>query len=320
MPGMTWSNVKEYFFDTSVERVPRRAIPTMDPRAGWAESYETGLRSTWLGHSTVLLEFGGTAETPGATVLTDPVWGLRASPMSFMGPKRFFSVPVTIAQLPRVDVVLISHDHYDHLCKESVLALAKRDVMFVTSLGVGARLERWGIAPKQIVELDWGEAWSGRGVTLVAEPAQHFSGRSLADRNSTLWSSWVIKGTSHQVYFSGDTGLTPQFIDIHRKHGRFDLTMIEIGAYHPSWGTIHMGPVNALKALDMLGGGTLLPVHWGTFNLGMHAWDEPAQTLASEAARTGATVLLPRVGQVIEPTSNAAQDAAVGRQRYAAWW
>lgn len=314
MPRPPWSVMKQFMFDRSVERVPTRPISTHDPRPGWAGPPASGLRTTWLGHSTVLVEIGK------SVVLTDPVWGLRASPMSFMGPKRFFAAPVAIEHLPRVDVVLISHDHYDHLCKASVLALANRDVIFVTSLGVGARLERWGIAATSIVELDWGEGWSGRGVTLCAEPAQHFSGRTLRDRNSTLWASWVIKGDRHQVFFSGDTGLTPQFAEVHRKHGAFDMVMLEIGAYHDAWGSIHMGPHKALQAFDMLGGGTLLPVHWGTFNLGLHAWDEPIIDIVAAAPRLAGAVITPPVGRVLEPTSAQAQDAAAGRSAHQPWW
>jgi L-ascorbate metabolism protein UlaG (beta-lactamase superfamily) len=166
---------------------------------------------------------------------------------------------------------------------------------------VGAHLERCGVAPERIVELDWGESVELPGLRFTATPSQHFSGRSAFDRNRTLWASWVVQSERRKVFFSGDTGLTPQFVDIGRAHGPFDLVMLEVGAFHPSWGTIHLGPENALTAFGMLGGGTLLPVHWGTFNLALHAWDDPAETLIALAAEQGARVLTPRLGAPIEP-------------------
>ena len=286
----------EYFFGTE-GRTPPAPPPLVSPLPHWAAPPETGLRATWLGHSTVLLELDG------VTVLTDPVFGERASPLSFAGPKRFHAPPVSIAELPRLDAVLVSHDHYDHLCRSSIKELVLRDVPFVTSLGVGSRLEAWGVRPERITELDWWDehVLPGGRLSFTAAPAQHFSGRTLRDRNSTLWSSWCLKTARHRVFFSGDTGLTDEFVEIGRRLGPFDLVMLEIGAYHPSWGDIHLGPENALTAHAYLGSGTLLPVHWGTFNLALHAWDEPAETLFQRAAEKGVRVLTPKLGSPIEP-------------------
>ena len=235
---------------------------------------ETGLRATWLGHSTVLVE------VDGLRILTDPVWGNRASPSRIAGPKRFQPVPVAIEALPPLDAVIISHDHYDHLDYPTILALAASNVPFYTSLGVGAHLESWGIAPERIVELDWWETATlpGAELTISASPSRHFSGRGLS-RNLTLWSSFAVRGPRHSFFFSGDTGLTPEYADIAARLGPFDLVMLEVGAFHPSWGEIHLGPENALEAHALLGGGAFLPVHWGTFNLAIHAWDDPAETL-----------------------------------------
>jgi L-ascorbate metabolism protein UlaG (beta-lactamase superfamily) len=278
------------------ERFPARPLPTESPLERWARPVETGLRATWLGHSTVLLE------VDGAHVLTDPVWGSRASPLGFAGPKRFQPVPVPVAQLPRLDAVIVSHDHYDHLDYPTILALATHDVPFVTSLGVGAHLEAWGVPPERIIELDWWESTELRaGVTITAAPSQHFSGRTVSSRNATLWSSFVVRGSRRSVFFSGDTGLTPEFHEIRARLGPFDLVMLEIGAYHPAWGDIHLGPENALEALARLGGGALLPVHWGTFSLAMHAWDAPVEALVELAPRRGAELVLPRIGEPVEP-------------------
>lgn len=285
------------FLCGGTRRVPDAPLPAMDPRATWLKPAATGLRATWLGHSTVLVEIDG------VRVLTDPVWGARASPSQLAGPKRFQPVPVALKALPPLDAVLISHDHYDHLCYPTLRALAKSEVPFITSLGVGAHLQAWGIAPERIFELDWWQSHriAGSEVEVTAAPSQHFSGRGLKDRNATLWSSLAIRGPKHQVFFSGDTGLTDQYTSIRERLGAFDLVMLEVGAWNAAWGDIHLGPENALMALQMLGGGAFLPVHWGTFSLAMHAWDEPAETLLTLAPQQGVHLLMPQLGQAIEP-------------------
>ncbi len=285
--------IGEYFFGNA-QRNPPGPLPLERPHEVWKRRPDTGFRTTWLGHSTVLLELDG------RRVLTDPVFGNRASPLGFVGPKRFHPVPASLDELPPIDVVVLSHDHYDHLCRSTMEALARTEVPIVTALGVGAHLERYGIAPARITELDWDESIDAFGLRITATPSQHFSGRSAVDRNATLWASWVIQSERRKVFFSGDTGLTSQFEDIGRAHGPFDLVMLEVGAYNPSWGGIHLGPENALKAFAMLGGGTLLPVHWGTFNLALHAWDEPAETLVTLASAQGARVVTPRLGAAVE--------------------
>ncbi len=279
-------------------RVPQSPLPVADPRPAWLQPPESGLRATWLGHSTVLIEIDG------CRVLTDPVWGARASPTRLAGPKRFQPVPVSLAQLPALDAVVISHDHYDHLDYPTLRTLAKGRVPIVTSLGVGAHLQAWGIAPERITELDWWQSHPlpGTGLTITATPSQHFSGRSLSDRNATLWSSMVLQGPKHRVFFSGDTGLTSEFALIRERFGAFDLALLEVGAYHPSWGDIHLGPENALKALALLGNPLLLPVHWATFSLALHAWDAPAEELLALAPRFNARLLMPLLGQAVQPT------------------
>jgi L-ascorbate metabolism protein UlaG (beta-lactamase superfamily) len=293
--GSAVSTMGQYFFGGQ-RRVPPAPLPSVDPRSGWARPVETGLRTTWLGHSTVLVEIDG------VRVLTDPVWGERASPFGFAGPKRFQPVPVAVDALPPIDAVIVSHDHYDHLCHETIRALAPTGVPFYTSLGVGAHLQAWGVPPERVVELDWWEGVEVRGVTITAAPSQHFSGRRVAGRNETLWSSFVLRGPRHAVFFSGDTGLTPEYEEICARLGPFDLVMLEVGAFHPAWGDIHLGPENALEALRLLGGGLFLPVHWGTFNLAIHAWDEPAEVLARLAPERGVQLVMPRLGEVVEPS------------------
>jgi L-ascorbate metabolism protein UlaG (beta-lactamase superfamily) len=288
-------------------RVPARPLPAVDPLAAWAKPPASALRATWLGHSTVLLEIDG------LRLLTDPVWGPRASPSRIAGPKRFQPVPVALNALPPLDLVLVSHDHYDHLDYPTMRELRDSAVPLVTSLGVGAHLESWGIAPERISELDWWESYSlpGAELSVTAVPSQHFSGRTPKSRNTSLWSSLVIRTPRHSVFFSGDTGLTSEYQLIRERLGPFDLVMLEIGAWHPSWGDMHLGPDNALQALAWLGGGPCLPIHWGTFSLAMHVWDQPVERLLELGPRQGARLLLPQLGQAIEPAHES---------RITPWW
>jgi len=301
LPGLRdtsvpWPTLGEFLRPTG-RQLPLGPLPALDPRETWRRPVDSGLRATWLGHSTVLLEIDG------VRVLTDPVWGPRASPSQLIGPKRFQPVPVALEALPPVDVVLISHDHYDHLDYPTIRALARWPVPFITSLGVGAHLEAWGVAPERITELDWWESCTLPHADLVvhAAPAQHFSGRGLKARNTTLWSSFVLASARHRVFFSGDSGLTPEYAQIGARLGPFDLVMLEIGAHHPAWGDVHLGPENALEALALLGSGALLPVHWGTFRLALHDWDHPADTLLALGPARGAKLLMPRLGEAVEP-------------------
>jgi len=285
------------FLHGGQRRVPPGPLPSVDPVARWSRKPETALRATWLGHSTVLLEMDG------VRILTDPVWGNRASPVTFAGPKRFQPVPVAISALPPLDAVVISHDHYDHLDYPTILELARLDIPFFTSLGVCAHLEAWGVPAERITELDWWESAElpRGGFSVTAAPSQHFSGRAIGGRITTLWSSLVLRGPRCSVFFSGDTGLTPEYSEIKERLGPFDLVMLEVGAFHPAWGDIHLGPENALKAFSLLGGERFLPVHWGTFNLALHAWDEPAERLVELAPSYGAHLVMPRLGEPVEP-------------------
>ncbi len=294
LKGSPFPLLGEYFFGDNV-RIPPAPLPIERPHETWAKVPSTRFRATWLGHSTVLLEMDG------RRVLTDPVFAERVSPFQFIGPRRFHPVPASVEELPPLDAVLVSHDHFDHLCSSTMKQLAKRRVPFVTALGVGAHLERFGVDPASITELDWHESAEIGGVSFTATPGQHFSGRGPGMRNQTLWASWVIRSGRRNVFFSGDTGLTPEFEATGRRYGPFDLVMLEVGAFHPAWGTIHLGPENALKVFQMLGGGTLLPVHWGTFNLALHDWNDPAEALLALAPAQNARIITPSPGSAIEP-------------------
>jgi len=285
------------FFCPKERRKPYGPLPTVDPLGVWNGHPSTDVRTTWLGHSTLLLELDG------RRILTDPIWGKRASPSRRFGPRRFQPVPVGLDALPELDAVLISHDHYDHLDYPTIRVLAKRDVPFIVPLGVGAHLEWWGVTADRITELDWWETAEvrGAGPRITATPAQHFSGRGPMARNHTLWASYVIEGAEGRVFFGGDSGMMSGFDEIGERFAPFDLVCLEIGAYHPAWGDIHLGPVNALGALDALGGGPLLPIHWGTFDLATHRWDRPIEVLLEGGRESGAELLTPRIGEPFEP-------------------
>ncbi|GGZ41294.1 MBL fold metallo-hydrolase [Streptomyces poonensis] len=282
-------------------RAPAGPVPLhATTAADLAAPPATGLRLTWTGHSSVL------AEIDGHRVLFDPVWGERCSPFPFAGPRRLHPVPLPLAALGPLDVVVISHDHYDHLDLPTIKALAGTDTLFAVPLGVGAHLEHWGVSEGRIRELDWHESTQVGGLTLTATPARHFCGRGLRNAQHTLWASWAVAGDEHRIYHSGDTGYFEGFKEIGAEHGPFDATMIQIGAYSEFWPDIHMTPEEGMRAhLDLQGGrpsGVMLPIHWATFNLAPHPWAEPGEGTLDAARAAGAAVALPRPGEPFEPT------------------
>jgi L-ascorbate metabolism protein UlaG (beta-lactamase superfamily) len=273
--------------DTSVPRAP---IPVQALDAAMlAAAPEASLFR--LGHSTLLLKLGG------EFWLTDPVFSERASPVQWAGPKRFHAPPISIADLPPIKGVILSHDHYDHLDYAAVRELAPKVEMFITPLGVGDRLVEWGIPAAKVRQLDWWQQTSLAGVRLVATPAQHFSGRGLGDGDSTLWASWVILHDDLRVFFSGDTGYHAGFKSIGERFGPFDVTFMETGAYDAQWPDIHMQPEQTLQAHLDLRGRWLMPLHNGTFDLAMHAWHEPFDRILALAQARGVSLATPGMGE-----------------------
>lgn len=257
-------------------RTPLEVVPVT--AAQLAASPPSGLRVTWLGHSTTLVELDG------QRILTDPIWSERAGPYA-------------------VDVIVVSHDHYDHLDHRTVIALKDRPTTWVVPLGVGAHLAYWGVPEARIVELDWWERTRVGGLEIVCTPARHASGRALHDDGDKLWASFAFLGPRHRVYFSGDTGLFPALAEVGERLGPFDLTMIEIGQYDHAWPDWHVGPEQAVRAHRMVRGRAMLPIHWAPFTLAYHAWTEPVERALAEAEATKVTLLTPRLGQPVEPSS-----------------
>ncbi|MEL1265166.1 MBL fold metallo-hydrolase [Pseudoxanthomonas putridarboris] len=264
----------------------------------------SGLRFTWFGHSSMLLE------VDGARVLIDPVWSRRPSPVAWLGPARWYAPPLALEDLPAIDAVLISHDHYDHLDRETVEALDARRVRFVVPLGVGAHLRAWGIPAARIHELDWWESVRIGALDITATPARHASGRINPESNATLWAGFAIAGPVHRAWYSGDTGFHSSLDRIGERLGPFDLTLIEAGQYDADWPDWHLGPELAVEAHRRVRGEVMVPVHWALFKLAHHGWTEPAERVLAAAACRGVDTRIPRPGQSIEPA----------RERTTRWW
>ena len=283
------------WFRGARSRRPPVPVPLVipDPEA-LAKIRSRGIRFVWLGHSTVYLEIDGNR------VLIDPVWAERASPFEIIGPRRTHPVPIALADLPLADVVVISHDHYDHLDMDVVRALAPQGTQFAVPLGVGAHLEAWGVPADQIIELDWWQGGTVGSLALVATPARHFSGRRIGDLDRTLWASWALIGPESRVFYSGDTGWMDEFERLGEELGPFDFTIIKCGAYSKWWPDVHIDGVQAVDANILLRGRRMLPVHWLTFDLALHPWDEPVRQVVDRAEELGVEVLTPRVGELID--------------------
>jgi L-ascorbate metabolism protein UlaG (beta-lactamase superfamily) len=288
--------MRQWIFGGSEHREPATVLPVESrTRAEYDTPPESGLRITWLGHSTLLVEIDG------VRVLVDPVFSERASPFSFAGPKRWYAPPLPLAELPDIDVIVISHDHYDHLDADFVRAMASSKVRFAVPLGIGAHLESWGIAFDRIDELDWWEETTVGAITLTSTPARHFSGRWIDDSGQTLWCGWAMRGPTHRAYYSGDTAMFDGFVDVGEKLGPFDVTMLEAGAYDRLWADVHLGPEQAVRAHELVKGSVFIPVHWGLFDLALHGWTEPIERVVVAAERAGVRIASPKPGERIEP-------------------
>lgn len=300
-------------------REPEQAIP-IEPfdRDAWERIPDHELGIAWFGHSCVLLKIDG------LTFLTDPVFGERASTFTFAGPKRFaYTEHMRVSKLPPVDVVLLSHDHYDHLCYETIHDLVvlrmsgaahdrpKRKLRFITALGVGAHLEKWGVDPARITELAWWEEAQVGPVKITFTPTRHFTGRGLTNRFSTLWGAFALQGTHKRIYFGADSGYTATFKEVGERFGPFDLALLECGACSEHWPRIHMFPEETAQAALDLQARVLMPIHWGKFALGLHPWKESIERIMRVPEGSRPPLLTPRIGRIV---------TGIDTARSERWW
>lgn len=286
------------FLVTDNDRKPNVDLPTQKINIATITNVETDeLKVTWVGHSSQIINIDG------KLILADPVFNSKTV---FMGPSRYNGdVPLEIEDLPEIDVVIISHNHYDHLNIPTIEKIHPKVKRFLTPLMVGAELEKAGVPREKITELNWWDEVKIDDEFMIAfTPTQHFSGRGLFDRDETLWGSYVLQGPKHKVYFSGDSGYFKGFKEIGDKYGPFDITLLECGAYNKKWHYVHMMPEETAQAHLDLKGKTLQPMHWGTYNLALHSWYDPIVRVAKAADSLGIKLSTPIVGETITIDEN----------------
>ena len=319
----TMRKVLPLYLRNREESEPKQPLgPFHTDTAIYATPSPTGLRVTWFGHSSLLIEIDN------YRILVDPIWEQRASPVEWFGPKRFFAPTMRLEDLPQLDVVLISHDHYDHFGARTLRKLATlpntQNARWITSLGVGKRLSKLGVAQDRIAELDWTDSVRVRDLTITSWPSRHFSGRGIRDRFHTLWASFVLEGPQHRIYFGADSGIWDGFAEIASHYDHFDLTLLEIGAFHPLWASIHLGPDGAAAAYRAMGGfaraGLFMPIHWGLFNLALHAWQQPIERLLEMDRLRESDTTGPSTSRYWLPTPGHPTDVVPGTEVCSDWW
>ncbi|MFK8139360.1 MAG: MBL fold metallo-hydrolase [Bdellovibrionales bacterium] len=274
-------------------RVPKEKLPSVRPNLEEFKKDPERLKLVWFGHSTFLLN------VEGKMVLFDPVFSGSASPLPFVV-SRFQEPALSLEELPEIDYIVISHDHYDHLDMKSIKFFVNKKAIFITPLGVGSHLQGWGIEANRIEEKDWWDSYVADGIRFIATPAQHFSGRKGVDGNKTLWASWVVQSANHNIYFSGDSGYDEHFKSIGEKLGPFDIAFLENGQYNEMWKEVHLLPEDTLKAFEDLNASRLFPVHWGMFNLSFHSWFDPIDEIYSLTKEKNYKLVSPVMGQVVD--------------------
>jgi len=300
--GMIW----DYFFNKPEGYIPRTSL-RMEPFNVSQWEGNQNFKLAWLGHTTVLIKI------EEKMILTDPIFSQRAGSLGWLSPKRYSQTIASTGLLPEIDLVLITHNHLDHLDKESIKVLISKTKLFITPLAVGKLLEEWGVPNKKILELDWWQTKSVDELSITAAPAKHTSERGIFDKNKTLWVSYAIKGNRQSIYVSGDSGWFDGLYEIGERLGPFDFTFFEIGAYSNLKGQmeVHYSPEQAVKANQAVKGETMIPYGWGTFDLGLFPWFEPIERLLVAANRSGIDYLTPKIGEIIQIGGGGGQEK---------WW
>lgn len=271
---------------------PEGELPAQEPSFGRALGTDE-VQITWFGHSSLLLQMHG------KNILIDPVFSERSSPVSFVGSRRFSDAPVKVDELPQIDFLVLSHDHYDHLDYNVIKEIDRKVKQYVVPLGVENHLERWNIEKKKIQNMAWWEEITVGGLTIGCTPARHYSGRSLDDQFATLWASWVFQDEYHKVYESGDSGYGGQYEQIHDKYGDFDFILTDCAQYDVNWPEVHMFPEEAVQAAQTLGAGVAMPIHWGAFALANHAWDDSVERFVAAGEKAGLQIVTPQLGETM---------------------
>ena len=288
--------MREYRQSSKQQRSPKIEIPVIHHlKSDFDAEPSQQLKVMWLGHAGLLIELAG------KRILVDPVLGNRPSPTQAFGPaKRFHPAPISIKQLPHIDYIVISHNHYDHLDYEFINAIKHRNIKYLLPLGLGATFKYWGVKVNNIYEVNWHEQLQLDNLTFTAADAKHYSGRFLNDRNASFWNSWIIEGNNEKMFISGDSGFIDAYKNIGEQYGPFDLAALAIGAYHRLWPENHKTPEEAWQAFKDLQAKKMLPVHWGTFDLALHPWAEPIERLIEAAGAQKDKVYTPKIGEWLD--------------------
>ena len=287
---------------------PKTALPVMKPSFS-ATPEENDFTVTWFGHSSLLVQVAG------KNILLDPVFSEKLSPVSWIGISRFTPCPVTVSDLPEIDLMILSHDHYDHLDYKVMKEISAKVKRVIVPLGVEAHLRKWKFDMDKVENLAWWEESVGEdGLTVACTPAQHFSGRWLTGRNQTLWASWVLKAGGKQIFYNGDSGFSSHYERIHEKYGDFDFALMECGQYNKRWASIHSFPEEGGDAMKILGAHLAMPIHWGAFVLARHAWDDSEERFSRHAEETGLNFITPKIGETVDLTK---EDLSQFQEK---WW
>lgn len=289
-----WKIWSRFVFGSKEGTVPVDPIPVRAVDRASLDALDNGANHVIrLGHSSHLLKLRG------KYWLIDPVFSERASPVQWLGPKRFHPPPLPLTELPPIEGLILSHDHYDHLDVATIAYLRERVQRYFVPLGVGKRLQEVGVSADRIEEFDWWQKGRHGEIELTATPSQHFSGRGLFDRDSTLWASWVIQSGTERIYYSGDSGYFPGFKQIGERFGGFDIALMENGAYDTYWPSVHMQPEESVQAFEDLRGKLLYVVHNSTFDLAFHTWRDPLDRISTLAAQKNIALATPEIGEVL---------------------